>query len=84
MLPKCEVLILSQHEAPEMDRQAPKVGARGYVVKSSISRDLISAAFKVARKEFFFDPAILQQTPSAHVDFAGGPAAKHCVRTSLA
>ena len=45
-LPMCEVLILSQHESPEMARQALKAGARGYVVKSSISKDLISALSK--------------------------------------
>ncbi len=68
MLPDCEVLILSQHENPEMARQALKAGARGYVVKGSISKDLISAVRKVSRRECFFDPAILDQTPSAHTD----------------
>ena len=42
-LPDSEVLILSQHESPEMIRQAAKAGARGYVVKSSIARDLLVA-----------------------------------------
>lgn len=67
-LPMCEVLILSQHESPEMARQALKAGARGYVVKSSISKDLISALSKVARGEYFFDPAILDQNSSSHID----------------
>lgn len=68
MLPKCEVLILSQHENPEMARQALKAGARGYVVKSAISKDLISAISKVSSGEYFFDPAILEQNSSAHID----------------
>src|ERR1700756_5097919 len=68
ILPDCEVLILSQHENPDMARQALKAGARGYVVKSSVSKDLISALTKVSRKEYFFDPAILDQTPTAHTD----------------
>ena len=38
ILPYCEVLILSQHENAEMARQAPKAGARGYVVITSQSR----------------------------------------------
>jgi PAS domain S-box-containing protein len=67
MLPDCEVLILSQHETPEMARQALKAGARGYVVKTSIAKDLISAVAKAARHEYFFDPAILDQTASAHM-----------------
>jgi len=68
MLPDCEVLILTQHENPEMARQALKAGARGYVVKGSISKDLIAALTKIARHEYFFDPAILDQTPSSHMD----------------
>jgi len=68
LLPQCEVLILSQHENSEMARQALTAGARGYVVKSSISRDLISAVAKVSRHEYFFDPAVLDQTPTAHTD----------------
>ncbi len=68
ILPGCEVLILSQHENPEMARQALKAGARGYVVKSSISKDLLAAVSKASQREYFFDPAILDQTPSAHTD----------------
>jgi DNA-binding NarL/FixJ family response regulator len=67
-LPDVEVVILSQHEAPEMARQALKAGARGYVVKSSISKDLISAIIKVSSREYFFDPAVLDQNHSAHID----------------
>src|ERR1700758_4407845 len=68
ILPSCEVLVLSQHENNEMARQALNAGARGYVVKSSISRDLISALWKVSRREYFFDPVILDQTPTNHTD----------------
>jgi DNA-binding NarL/FixJ family response regulator len=64
LLPDCEVLILSQHDSPEMARQALKAGARGYVVKSSVSKDLISAITRISRREYLFDPAILDQTPS--------------------
>ncbi|MGC1645687.1 MAG: response regulator transcription factor, partial [Candidatus Sulfotelmatobacter sp.] len=67
-LPDVEVLILSQHEAPEMARQALKAGARGYVVKSSIAKDLVSAVSRVSSGEYFFDPAILDQNPSGHID----------------
>lgn len=56
--PSCEILVLSQHDAPEMVRQAFKAGARGYVVKSSLAKDLSNALNKVARHECFFDPAI--------------------------
>jgi DNA-binding NarL/FixJ family response regulator len=57
MLPDSEVLILSQHESPEMVRQAFKAGARGYVVKSSVAKDLPIALDTVSRHEPFFDSA---------------------------
>jgi PAS domain S-box-containing protein len=68
ILPDCEVLIVSQHESSEMAREALNAGARGYVVKSSLSRDLITAINKVSQREYFFDPAILDKTPSTHTD----------------
>ncbi len=68
ILPQCEVVILSQHDNREMARQALKAGAHGYVVKSSISRDLVSAIAKASRHEYFFDPAILDESGSPHTD----------------
>lgn len=58
LLPACEILILSQHDSPEMARQAFKAGARGYVIKSSIGEKLADALEKVSRHECYFDPAI--------------------------
>lgn len=58
VLPSCEVLVLSQHDSPEMARQAFKAGARGYVIKSSLAQNLMTALDKVSRHESFFDPAI--------------------------
>jgi PAS domain S-box-containing protein len=47
VLPETEIVILSQHETREMVRQAFKMGAREYVVKSAISSDLLAAIKKV-------------------------------------
>jgi PAS domain S-box-containing protein len=55
ILPQTEVLILTQHQSTEMVRQALHAGARGYVVKSSISKHLLAALQKVRRHEPFFD-----------------------------
>lgn len=69
ILPGCEVLILSQHESPEMARQALNAGARGYVVKRTIAKDLVAALEKVSRHECCFDPAIWDGgSPSGHLD----------------
>ena len=48
-----EIVIVSQHEAPEMMRQAFNAGACGYVVKSSISADLLTAIAKAKVREMF-------------------------------
>ena len=53
-LPQTEVLILSQHESPEMMRQAVNAGANGYVLKSSMSADLPGALERLSRHEPFF------------------------------
>jgi PAS domain S-box-containing protein len=58
ILPDCEILILSQHDSAQLVQQAFKAGARGYVVKSSIGKDLLTALEKVSRHESFFDPSI--------------------------
>jgi PAS domain S-box-containing protein len=52
-LPAIEVLFLSQHDSDEIIRQALKTGAKGYVLKSSISRDLVNAVEAASRHEFF-------------------------------
>jgi DNA-binding NarL/FixJ family response regulator len=57
------VLILSQHESPEMVRQAFKAGARGYVVKSSVAKDLSIALDTVSRHEPYFDPRVQSFRP---------------------
>ncbi|MGB7600199.1 MAG: PAS domain S-box protein, partial [Candidatus Sulfotelmatobacter sp.] len=67
-LPDSEILILSQHDSPEMVRQAFKAGARGYVVKSSIARDLLAALECVARRQPFFERATSEQDRNLHID----------------
>jgi PAS domain S-box-containing protein len=67
-LPDSEVLILSQHQSPEMIRQAAKAGARGYVVKSSIARDLLVALDTVGRHQPFFDPTVTQAVQAPPID----------------
>jgi PAS domain S-box-containing protein len=57
-LPNAEVLILSQHDSREMVRQAFKAGARGYVVKSSVAKNLLAALDSVSRHQPFVDLAI--------------------------
>jgi DNA-binding NarL/FixJ family response regulator len=47
--PASEILIVTQHDSPHMMREAMEAGARGYVVKSNASRDLLAAVEAVSQ-----------------------------------
>ena len=53
IVPKAEVLIVTQHDSPQMMREAVRAGARGYVVKSDAARDLLAAVDAVSQHKFF-------------------------------
>ena len=53
LLPGVEVLIVTQHDSPEMARQAFNAGASGYVVKSAISSTLLAAIAKIQQRSTF-------------------------------
>jgi PAS domain S-box-containing protein len=57
LLPETEIVIVSQHEAPEMVRQAFNAGARAYVVKSTVAKELLAAIAKVNKGEPFVKAA---------------------------
>jgi DNA-binding NarL/FixJ family response regulator len=51
--PQSEVLIVTQHDSPQMMREAGDAGARGYVVKSNIARDLVQAVQATSEHKAF-------------------------------
>ncbi|MGD0570717.1 MAG: response regulator transcription factor [Candidatus Sulfotelmatobacter sp.] len=48
-----EVLVVTQHDSPQMMREALDAGARGYVVKSNAARDLLDAVEAVSQHRVF-------------------------------
>ncbi len=48
-----EVLFVTQHDSPQMMREALDAGARGYVVKSNAARDLLEAVEAVSQHKVF-------------------------------
>jgi DNA-binding NarL/FixJ family response regulator len=52
-VPLCEVLIVTQHDSPQMMREALQCGAKGYVVKSNAARDLLAAVEAVSQHKNF-------------------------------
>lgn len=59
ILPQTNIVVLTQHDSPEMMQQALIAGARGYVVKSEISENLIAGIHNVHRGQLFFGAAVL-------------------------
>ena len=52
-VPASEILIVTQHDSPQMMREALEAGARGYVVKSNAGRDLLAAVEAVSQHKPF-------------------------------
>jgi DNA-binding NarL/FixJ family response regulator len=52
-VPESEILIVTQHNSPQMVREAFNADARGYVVKSEVGRDLVAAVDAVSQHRFF-------------------------------
>lgn len=51
--PDLEILFVTQHDSPQMMREALGAGARGYVVKSNAARDLLTAVEEVSQHRSF-------------------------------
>jgi len=52
-VPDCEILVVTQHDSPQMIREAMGAGAKGYVVKSNAARDLLAAVEAVSKHRIF-------------------------------
>jgi DNA-binding NarL/FixJ family response regulator len=52
--PRTEVLILTMHDSEEMVREVLDAGARGYVLKSNATRDLVKAVESLRHHETVF------------------------------
>jgi DNA-binding NarL/FixJ family response regulator len=48
-----EILFVTQHDSRHMMREALDAGARGYVVKSNVARDLLTAVEAVSQHRVF-------------------------------
>jgi DNA-binding NarL/FixJ family response regulator len=53
LAPQLEILFVTQHDSPQMMREALEAGARGYVVKSNAARDLLAAVEAVSQHRVF-------------------------------
>jgi DNA-binding NarL/FixJ family response regulator len=51
--PATEILFVTQHDSPQMMKEALNAGAKGYVVKSNAARDLVHAIEAVSQHRTF-------------------------------
>lgn len=54
--PRTEILILTMHESDQIVRRVLEAGARGYVLKSDLARQLVAAVKAVSRRKRFLTP----------------------------
>jgi DNA-binding NarL/FixJ family response regulator len=52
-VPESEIVMVTQHDSPQMMREALGAGARGYVVKSNVARDLPAAVEAASQHRLF-------------------------------
>jgi DNA-binding NarL/FixJ family response regulator len=61
-LPETAILMLSMHSEETWVHQALDAGARGYILKSAVDMELVTAIRKVAEGEVVLDPQISRAT----------------------
>lgn len=59
--PASEIVFLSQHDSLEVVRQAFLAGARGYVVKSDIAQELLTALRDAMQKKHYLNRRLKEQ-----------------------
>jgi len=58
--PRTRVLVLTMHDTNPLIQQVVKAGARGYVLKSDVATDLVSAVEALCRDQTFFTSKVAQ------------------------
>jgi len=63
-----KVLILTMHESDPLIRQVLDAGARGYLLKSDASRDLVTAVEAIRRNKTYFTARVAQIVLDGYLD----------------
>src|SRR6516225_11217329 len=72
-LPRTEVVVLTVDESPELMRDLLQAGAHGYVFKSDLSVDLVSAVEALSQHELFFTSKVAQMMYQEYVRRKASP-----------
>jgi DNA-binding NarL/FixJ family response regulator len=65
---RAKILILTMHESDPLIREVLDVGARGYVLKTDASRDLVTAVNAVRSNKTFFTAKVAQMVLEGYLD----------------
>lgn len=65
---RAKVLILTMHESDPLIRDILNAGARGYVLKTDASRDLVTAVNAVGNNKTFFTAKVAQMVLDGYLD----------------
>jgi DNA-binding NarL/FixJ family response regulator len=71
-VPRTRVLILTMHDTNALIQQVVKAGARGYVLKSDVASDLVSAVEALCRDQTFFTSKVSQVILDRYVGKSAG------------
>src|SRR4029077_8588193 len=63
-----KVLILTMHESDPLIREVLDAGARGYLLKSDASRDLVSAVEAIRKNKTYFTARVAQMVLDGYLD----------------
>jgi DNA-binding NarL/FixJ family response regulator len=66
--PETKVLILTMHESDTLIREVLDAGARGYLLKTDASRDLVSAVDAICRNKRYFTARVTQMVLDGYLD----------------
>jgi len=59
-VPECQILILTQHDSPQLAEAALAAGAHGYLLKSDAARDLVTAVESLRQGRPFLTATVAQ------------------------
>lgn len=66
--PQARVLILTMHESDPLIREVLDAGARGYLLKTDASRDLVSAVDAIRKNKTYFTARVAQMVLDGYLD----------------
>src|SRR5215472_609671 len=83
MRPQTKVLILTMYESDSLIRDILDVGARGYVLKTDVGKDLVAAVESLHRNKTFFTSRVSQMILDGYLKGDSRPSNSHSDGTRL-